>query len=117
VSEEAIAMVMGLEITGRKWQKVTKVSDEANLSSFFKGKEVLDQYQGDFRREMLPEPWNDVYLVIMKYGVYYYYHSLLFNHFHNRELVCIPFFLMHALKDTIMNVREKSKKGANFTIL
>ena len=38
-------------------------------------------------------------------------------YFYNRKFVCIPFFLMHALKDTIMDVREKSRKGEIFTIL
>lgn len=57
-------------------------------------------------------------LVIMKYltlegryDVYYFYHLLLLNHFRNRELVCIPFFLMHALEEMVMDVRGKKERG------
>lgn len=48
-----------------------------------------------------------------KYGVYYFYHFPLLNHFRNRELVCIPFFLTHALEEIVMDVSEK-KKGGQF---
>ena len=101
-----------------------KVSDEASLTSFFHGKEEPARHCGGFRREKLPEPWNDVFLIIMKYltlkgryGVFYYYQFPLLNHFHNRDLVCLPFFLMHALEEIVMDAREKSRKGENFTIL
>ena len=52
-----------------------------------------------------------------QYGVYYFYHFPFLNHFCNRELIYIHFFLMHALEETIMDARENKKKGANFTIL
>ena len=42
VNEEAIVMATDLEITGRKWQKVTKVSDKARMTSFFRGQEASD---------------------------------------------------------------------------
>ena len=35
VSEEVIAMVTGLAMKGRKWQKVTRVTDEMSLQHFF----------------------------------------------------------------------------------
>ena len=52
-----------------------------------------------------------------RHGVYYIYHFPLLDHFCNREFVSIPFFLLHALEDTIIDVREKKEKVANFTIL
>lgn len=101
-----------------------KMPEEVSLSSFFRENEALDQYQGGFRRDKLLEPWDDVCLMIMKYlmlegrhGVYYFYHLSLLNHFYNREFVSIPFFLFHALEDSVIDVKEKKKKGANFTIL
>ena len=117
-------MVMGLDIIGQKWQKVTKVADEASMTSFFRGNEARDCYCSGFRRDKLLEPWDDVCLMIMEYltlegrhSVYYFYHFPLLNHFHNTKLVCISFFSMHALEETKMDVREKKKKGANVTIL
>lgn len=124
MNEESIDMAKGLDMKGRKWQKITKVVDEVSLSSFVRENEALDRYQGGFRRDKVPEPWDDMCLMIMKYLmlegrhiVYYFYHFPLLDHFRNREFVSIPFFLMHTLEDTVMNVREKKKKGANFTIL
>ena len=49
-------MVMGLDITGRKWQKVTKVADEASMTSFFRGNEAPNYYCGGFRRDKLSKP-------------------------------------------------------------
>lgn len=122
VNEESISMLTGLEISGRKWKKVTKVVNEASLAIFFRGNEALDRYHGGLRRDKLSEPWDDVCLIIMKYltlkgrhGVYYFYHFPLLNHFRNREFICIMFFLMHALEETVMDVREKKKKETNFT--
>lgn len=124
VNESIYIMVTGLDLKGRKWQKITKVENEVSLSSFFRDNEALDGYRKGFRRDKLLEPWDDVCMMIMKYlalegrhSVYYFYHFPLLNHFCNREFVCIPFFLMHALEETMMDVREKKKKGANFTIL
>ena len=60
-------MVMSLDMTGRKWQKITKVVDEASMSNFFRGNKALAWYHEGFRRDKLLKPWNDVCLVIMKY--------------------------------------------------
>ena len=35
VIEEVIAMVTSLSMKGKKWRKVTKIIDEANMNSFF----------------------------------------------------------------------------------
>ena len=63
-------------------------------------------------------------LVLMKYltlegrfGVCYYYHFPLLNHFRNKDFFSIPFFLLHSLEDMINDVREKKCKGLNFTII
>ena len=63
-------------------------------------------------------------LVLMRYltlegrfGICYYYHFPLLNHFRNRDFISIPFFLLHSLKDMVVDVREKKSKGLNFTII
>jgi hypothetical protein len=98
--------------------------DETSMNKFFMEGEEPQRFRGGFRRDKLPEPWDDVCLVIMKYlmlegryGVYYYYHFPLLNHFRNRDFVSIPFFLLHSLEDMVSNVKVKRKKGANFTII
>ena len=74
--------------------------------------------------EKLPESWNEVCLILMKYltlegryGVCYYYHFTLLNHFRHRDFISIPFFLLHDLVDMVIDVKEKMRKGVNFTIL
>ena len=52
-----------------------------------------------------------------RFGVYYYYHFPLLNHFRNRDFISIPFFLLHSLEDMVSDVREKRNKGHNFTII
>lgn len=56
MNEEFIVMAMGLDIIGQKWQKVTKVADEASMTSFFKGNEARDCYCSGFKRDKLLEP-------------------------------------------------------------
>ena len=75
-------------------------------------------------REKLPDLWNEVCLVLMKYltlegryGVCYYYHFPLLNHFHHYDFISIHFFLLRELDDTVVDVKEKMRKGVNFTIL
>ena len=75
-------------------------------------------------REKLPNPWKEVCLVLMKYltlegryGVCYYYHFPLLNHFFHRDFIFLPFFLLHELEDIIVDVKEKKKKGVSFTVL
>lgn len=123
VSKEVISMVTGLAMKGRKWKKVMRFLDEANLNYFFwEEEEPIHHYSG-FRREKLLDTLNEVCLVLMKYltlegrcGVCYYYYFPL-NHFRHGDSFFIPFFLLHELVDTIMDVREKMKKGADYTIL
>ena len=93
------------------------------MNSFFAEDEPVC-YGGGFKTDKLPIPQDDVYLVIMKYlmlkgrfGVYYYYHFPLLNHFRNRDFISIPFFLLHSLEDMVSDVREKRSKGHNFTII
>ena len=88
ILEEVNALVMGLAMKGRKWKKVMRVIDDASLQRFFVDGEEPIQHRGGFMWEKLPDPWNEVCLVLMKYltlegryGVYYYYHFLLLNHF------------------------------------
>ena len=109
---------------GKKWKKVTKISDDANMNSFFKEDEESIHYRGGFKRNKLPMPWDDVCLVLMRYlmlegrfGVCYYYHFPLLNHFRNRDFISIPFFLLHSLEEMIFYIREKKSKGLNFTII
>ncbi len=48
----------------KKWRKVTKTTDEANMRSFFvEGEEPL-RYRGGFKRDKLLAPWDDVCLVL-----------------------------------------------------
>ncbi len=75
-------------------------------------------------QEKLPKPWNEVCLVLMRYltlegryGVYYYYHFPLLNYFYHWDFISIPFFILHELENTIINVKGKMRKGANITIL
>ena len=56
VTEEVIAMANGLTTKGKKWRKVTKVLDEANMNSFFMEDEELILYRGGFKRDKLPAP-------------------------------------------------------------
>ena len=51
-----------------------------------------------------------------RFGVCYYYHFPLLNHFRNKDFISIPFFLLHSLEDMINDVREKKSKGLNYTI-
>ena len=94
------------------------------MKSFFTEKEEPIHYRGGFQRDKLPTPQKDFYLVLMKYlmlegkfGVYYYYHFPLLNHFRNRDFISIMFFLLHSLEDMISDVRGKRSKGKKFTIL
>ena len=123
VSEEVIAMATGLNTKGKKWKKVTKVPDEASMNNFFTEDEEPVRYRGGFKRDKLSEPWDDVCLVLMRYltlegrfGVCYYYHFPLLNHFRNKDFISIPFFLLHSLEDMINDVREKKSKDLNYTI-
>ena len=100
------------------------MTNEASMNRFFTGEEELQRYRGGFKRDKLPIPWNDACLVIMKYltlegrfGVYYYYHFPLLNHFRNRDFISIPFFLLHSLEDMISDIWDKRNKGANYAIL
>ena len=111
-------MATGLNMKGKKWRKVTKVLNEANMNSFFVENEELICHRGGFKRDKLPEPWDDVCLVMMKYlmlegrfGVCYYYHFPLLNHFRNRDFISIPFFLLHSLEEMINDIREKRVKA------
>ena len=104
-------MATDLSSKGRKWKKVMKMLDEASMNSFFKEGEEPVHFWGGFRREKLPEPWNDMCLVLMQYltlegrfDVLYYYHFPLLNHFRNRDFISIPFFLLHSLEDMIVGV-------------
>ncbi len=61
--------------------------------------------------QKFPDPCNEVFLFLMKYltlegryGVCYYYHFPLFNHFHHHGFILLPFFLLHDLKDSIVDV-------------
>ncbi len=52
---------------GRKWKKVARVENEASLNFFFvEGEEPICHREG-FLREKLPKPWNEVFLVLIKY--------------------------------------------------
>ncbi len=117
-------MAIGLSMKGKKWRKVTKISNEASMSSLFVEGEKPVHYREGFKRDKLPAPWDDVYLVIMKYltlegrfGVYYDYHFPLLNHCRIRNFISIPFFLLHSLEDIVSDAREKKNKGLNFTII
>ncbi len=52
-----------------------------------------------------------------KFGVYYYYHFPLLNHFRKRDFISIQFYLLHSLEDMVNDVREKRSKGFNVTII
>ena len=74
--------------------------------------------------EKLLNPWNEVCLVLLKYltlegryGVFYYYHFPLLNHFHHHDFISLSFFLLHDLKDIVIDVKDKMRRGFNFTIL
>ena len=117
-------MATGLSLKQKKWKKVTKTVDEASMNCFFANNEEPIHYRGGFQREKLSAPWDDICLVIMKYltlegkfGIYYYYHFPLLNHFRNRDFISISFFLLHYLEEMIRYVREKRSKGNNFTII
>ena len=60
-------MAIGLSMKGKKWKKVMKTTDEANMNCFFADNEEPIRYRGGFWREKLLAPWDDVCLVIMKY--------------------------------------------------
>ena len=124
VNEDVIAMAFGLSMKGKKWKKVTKMVDEASMSSLSANDEESVHYKGGFRRYKLLVPWDDVFFVLVKYltlkgrfGVYYYYHFSLLNHFRNRDFICIPLILLHFLEDMVSDVREKRSEGHNFTII
>lgn len=79
---------------------------------------------GGLDKECLPYPWDQVCKIIMKYftlegsyGVFYYYHFPLLNHFCNHDSISIPFFLLHALESTVKQVRHCMSQDRNFTIL
>ncbi len=52
-----------------------------------------------------------------RFGVYYYYHFSLLNHFRNRDFISIPFYLPHSLEDMVVDISEKRSKGKNYTII
>ena len=86
--------------------------------------EELILHRGGFMRKKLPDLWNEVCWVLMKsltlegrYGVFYYYHFPLLNHFHHHDFISLPLFLLHKLEDIVIDVKEKMKKWVNFTIL
>ena len=56
VTEEVIAMVTGLSMKGKKWRRVTKITDEGSMNSFFVEDEELIRYRGGFKRDKLPTP-------------------------------------------------------------
>ena len=94
------------------------------MNSFFTEDEELICYRGGFTTDKLPITWDDVCLVLMRYltlegrfGVFYYYHFPMLNHFRNRDFISIPFFLLHSLENMVIDVREKRSKGLNFTII
>lgn len=108
VSEEVIAQATSLSLEGRQWKWTSHVTNSDNLNKFFKGKEAPVKLQGGFTREELQYPWNLVCLMVMKYftleghhKVYYYYHMPLLNHFRNHDLLCLPFYLLHSLENSI----------------
>ena len=67
MNEEVIAMATGLSMKGKKWRKVTKTTDEASMNSFFAKDEEPVRYRVGFKRDKLPAPWDDVFLVLMRY--------------------------------------------------
>ena len=98
--------------------------DDVSLQCFFVDGEEPICDRGGFMWEKLPELWNKVFLVPMKYlslegmyGVFYYYHFYLLNHFCHIDLIFIMFFLLHELEDIIIDVKEKMRKEVSFTIL
>ena len=52
-----------------------------------------------------------------RYGVYYYYHFPCLNHFCHCDFISVPFFLLNELVDIVFDVKEKMRKGDNYTIL
>ena len=110
-------MATGLSMKGKKWGTFTKITDEASMNSFFAEDEESICYRGGFKIDKLPVPWDDVCLVLMRYltlegrfGICYYYHFPLLNHFRNRDFISILFFLLHSLEDMVVDVREKRVK-------
>lgn len=99
INEDVISQAMGLSTEGRKWKKTSRVTDETSMNRFYKKGEESVKMRRGFNRECLPYPWDQVCKIIMKYfnlegryGVFYYYHFLLLNHFHNHDTISFPFF-------------------------
>ena len=56
VTEEVIAMATGLSMKGKKWRKVTKITDEASMNRFFAEDEESIHYRGGFKGDKLLVP-------------------------------------------------------------
>lgn len=74
--------------------------------------------QGEFMREELKNPQDQICMMIMKYftlefhyKVIYYYHLPLLNHFCSNYLLCLLFFLLHSLEVLIKEVVDPKKWG------
>ena len=125
VNEEVIAQATGLDTTGRKWKKIRRSSDAADLDQFFKHfKETLVKIHSGYSSEHFPEIWPKICKIIINYftlesgyGVYYYYHLPFFNHIHNKDLICVLFFLLHTLDNNVLESLEAFNLGRKPIIL
>lgn len=117
ISKQVIAMVIGLSTKGTKLQRKVKVADHLNQKLFLGEGEELVPYQGGFEWTKMPEPWDEMFFLLMKYFTlegqftrFYNYHLPLLNHFRHNALISFPFYLMSSLEHSIFRVKAKMDK-------
>lgn len=47
----------------------------------------------------------------------YYYHLPFLNHLRNKDLISIPFFLLHSMDSNVRDIAEAKKKCKDFPIM
>ena len=90
-------------------EKMSKTSDYDALNQFIKSlDEEHVKRQGGFSREDFPCIWLQICHIIMKYFtlkgkfiVFYFYNLPFLNHLCKKDLISIPFFLLHSIESNI----------------
>jgi len=118
VSERVITLATIMSTQGLKLQQKTKIADLSSQQLFLGVGKELVPYQGSFDRAKLPEPWDAMCFILMKYFTlkgrftrFYNYHLPLLNHFHRNAKISFPFYLLSSLEHSVLRVQAKLAKN------
>ena len=96
VTKEVISHVMTLPIEGKRWFN-RKINDPSLKEDFFQGEEWLVTKGRGIDRLLLPQPWEDATLYLIKYitcegreKIVFNYHFPLLNHAQHQQMIKLP---------------------------